>query len=225
MGYDRDAIETFRAEVKTWLEANFPKSLAFDFADTARKAASSTRKCAGDGLAKGHGRKGLGRADLAQSIWRRRAFARRGARAAAGDEPHRRLQPDRRHGRRRCSARRCSSTAPRSRSSSHIPRIVRGDDLRWCQGYSEPGAGSDLASLQTQAEDKGDHFLVNGSEDLDLAARRYADWCFCLVRTDTSKKHEGICFLLIDMKTPGVEVRPIQLISGTRPSARPSSPT
>ena len=97
----------------------------------------------------------------------------------------------------------------------HIPPIVRGE-LRWCQGYSEPGAGSDLASLQTKAEDKGDHFLVNGSK-IWTSGAQYADWCFCLTRTDPTKKHEGISFLLIDMKTPGVEPRPILLISGSSP--------
>ncbi|MDO8799722.1 acyl-CoA dehydrogenase family protein [Phenylobacterium sp.] len=97
----------------------------------------------------------------------------------------------------------------------HIPPIVRGE-LRWCQGYSEPGSGSDLASLQTKAQDKGDHFLVNGSK-IWTSGAQYADWCFCLTRTDPSKKHEGISFLLIDMKTPGVEPRPILLISGSSP--------
>ncbi|OWU84173.1 acyl-CoA dehydrogenase [Oceanicola sp. 22II-s10i] len=94
----------------------------------------------------------------------------------------------------------------------HIPPVVTGD-IRWCQGYSEPGAGSDLASLKTKAEDKGDHYLVNGQK-IWTSGSMYADWCFCLVRTNNDHKHEGISFLLIDMKTPGVEVRPITLISG-----------
>ncbi|HZZ37304.1 MAG TPA: acyl-CoA dehydrogenase family protein [Caulobacteraceae bacterium] len=98
----------------------------------------------------------------------------------------------------------------------HIPPIVKAE-LRWCQGYSEPGAGSDLASLQTRAEDKGDHWLVNGQK-IWTSGANLADWCFCLVRTDPkAKKHEGISFLLIDMKTPGVETRPILLINGTSP--------
>ncbi|WP_309646466.1 acyl-CoA dehydrogenase family protein [Phenylobacterium sp.] len=97
----------------------------------------------------------------------------------------------------------------------HIPPIARGE-LRWCQGYSEPGSGSDLASLQTKAEDIGEYFLVNGSK-IWTSGAQYADWCFCLTRTDPTRKHEGISFLLIDMRTPGVETRPILLISGSSP--------
>jgi len=97
----------------------------------------------------------------------------------------------------------------------HIPPIVRGE-LRWCQGYSEPGAGSDLASLQTKCEDVGDHWKVNGQK-IWTSGAQWADWCFCLVRTDTSRKHEGISFVLINMHQPGVEVRPIRLIAGSSP--------
>jgi Acyl-CoA dehydrogenases len=97
----------------------------------------------------------------------------------------------------------------------HIPLIANGE-VQWCQGFSEPGAGSDLAALSTRAEDKGDHFLVNGQK-IWTSGAQWADWCFCLVRTDFTKKHEGISFVLFDMKTPGVEVRPIQLISGASP--------
>jgi alkylation response protein AidB-like acyl-CoA dehydrogenase len=96
-----------------------------------------------------------------------------------------------------------------------VPPIVRGE-IRWCQGYSEPGAGSDLASLTTKCEDAGDHWKVNGQK-IWTSGAQYADWCFCLVRTDTSKKHEGISFVLIDMHQPGVEVRPIRLIAGSSP--------
>ncbi|WP_337188190.1 acyl-CoA dehydrogenase family protein [Phenylobacterium sp.] len=94
----------------------------------------------------------------------------------------------------------------------HLPPAARGE-TRWCQGYSEPGAGSDLAALQCRAEDHGDHFRVTGQK-LWTSGAHYADWCFCLVRTDTTKKHEGISFLLIDMRSPGVEARPIPLIYG-----------
>ena len=105
--------------------------------------------------------------------------------------------------------------ANEDQKKEHLPRIIRGE-IRWCQGYSEPGAGSDLASLATRCEDKGDHWLINGSKIWTSYADK-ADWCFCLVRTDTSKKHEGISFVLIDMASPGVETRPIPLISGESP--------
>jgi acyl-CoA dehydrogenase len=95
----------------------------------------------------------------------------------------------------------------------HITSIVRGES-RWCQGYSEPGSGSDLASLQCKAEDMGDHFLVNGSKIWTTKADE-CDWIFCLVRTDpAAKKQEGISFLLIDMESEGVSTSPIGLISG-----------
>ena len=98
----------------------------------------------------------------------------------------------------------------------HLPKITRGE-IRWCQGYSEPGAGSDLASLQARAEDKGDQFLVNGSKIWTTYANK-ADWIFCLVRTDPSApKHEGISFVLFDMESPGVSTKPITLISGASP--------
>ena len=97
-----------------------------------------------------------------------------------------------------------------------LPPIARGE-IRWCQGYSEPNAGSDLASLQTKAEDKGDHFIVNGQKIWTSYADR-ADWIFCLVRTDpAAKKHTGISFVLFDMETPGVTTKPILLISGKSP--------
>ena len=96
-----------------------------------------------------------------------------------------------------------------------LPEIARGE-IRWCQGYSEPGAGSDLAGLQTKAEDKGDHWLVNGQKVWTSYADK-ADWIFCLVRTSTESKHGGISFLLFDMATPGVSTRPILLISGNSP--------
>jgi acyl-CoA dehydrogenase len=98
----------------------------------------------------------------------------------------------------------------------HLPKIVRGE-IRWCQGYSEPGAGSDLASLKTRADDRGDHYVVNGSKIWTSYGDK-ADWIFCLVRTDfAAKKHDGISFLLFDMQTPGVSTRPIRLISGYSP--------
>ena len=97
----------------------------------------------------------------------------------------------------------------------YLPQIARGE-IRWCQGYSEPGAGSDLAGLQTKAEDRGDHYLVNGQKVWTSYADE-ADWIFCLVRTSTESKHGGISFLLFDMESPGVSTKPILLISGNSP--------
>ena len=98
----------------------------------------------------------------------------------------------------------------------HIPKILKGE-IRWCQGYSEPGSGSDLASLSTKAEDMGDHYLVNGQKVWTSYADQ-ADWIFALVRTGPKEpKHNGISFLLIDMADPGVTTKPITLISGKSP--------
>nr|WP_174820056.1 acyl-CoA dehydrogenase family protein [Ruegeria arenilitoris] len=95
-----------------------------------------------------------------------------------------------------------------------LPRILNGEHW-WCQGYSEPGAGSDLASLKTRAVRDGDHYVVNGQKTWTTLAQ-YANWIFCLVRTDPeAKAQEGISFLLIDMNTPGIQVRPIVLLDGT----------
>jgi len=96
-----------------------------------------------------------------------------------------------------------------------LPRILSGEHW-WAQGYSEPGAGSDLASLKTRAERKGDHYVVNGQKTW-ISLAQHANWIFCLVRTDPAvKKQAGISFLLIDMKTPGVTVRPITLLDGSQ---------
>lgn len=94
-----------------------------------------------------------------------------------------------------------------------LPRILKSEDW-WCQGYSEPGAGSDLASLKMRADREGEEYVLNGSKIWTTYAQ-YADWIFCLVRTDNSgRKQEGISFLLIDMKSPGITVRPIETIDG-----------
>ena len=97
----------------------------------------------------------------------------------------------------------------------YLGEIARGE-IRWCQGYSEPGAGSDLAGLQTKAEDAGDHYLVNGQKVWTSYADE-ADWIFCLVRTSSESKHGGISFLLFDMASPGVTTKPILLIGGNSP--------
>lgn len=106
--------------------------------------------------------------------------------------------------------------ASEQQKQEHLPKIVRGE-IRWCQGYSEPGHGSDLAALQTKAEDQRDHYLVNGAKIWTSYADE-ADWIFCLVRTDPqAPKHQGISFLLFDMASEGVSTSPIELISGSSP--------
>jgi acyl-CoA dehydrogenase len=106
--------------------------------------------------------------------------------------------------------------ATEEQKDKYLPEIVKGE-IRWCQGYSEPNAGSDLAGLQCKAEDKGDYYLINGSKIWTSYGDK-ADWIFCLVRTDfEAKKQSGISFLLIDMETEGVTTRPIKLISGKSP--------
>ena len=103
-----------------------------------------------------------------------------------------------------------------AQKEEHLPKIARGE-IWWCQGYSEPNAGSDLASLRTSAVEDGDDYIVNGQKIWTSGADR-ADWIFCLVRTDPdAPKHEGITFLLFDMDSPGVTVKPIRLISGLSP--------
>ena len=98
----------------------------------------------------------------------------------------------------------------------HIPPIIRGE-VNWCQGYSEPSSGSDLASLRTRAVDSGDHFVINGQK-IWTSGAQFADWMFALVRTDPDvPKHEGISFVLLTMHQPGVTVKPIRLISGSSP--------
>ena len=207
-------LEAFRSEARTWLEENFPKSLRDDPA--AQTAAMQGGKPTPDAelwrqrmgekgwgtptWPKEYGGGGLSRQEarvLAEEM------AKIGARNPIGGMGVMMFGPT------------LVEYGTEALKRQHLPGIIKGE-VRWCQGYSEPGSGSDLASLQTRAEDKGDHYLVNGQK-IWTSGANLADWCFCLVRTDTSKKHEGISFLLIDMKTPGVEVRPIRLINGHSP--------
>src|ERR1041385_6055674 len=206
-------LENFRLEARKWLEANFPLSLKGANALSFFEGFGSTepdymkwKKGMGEkgwGVPtwpKPYGGGGLSKAEarvLLQEMNRIGAFNPIGGMGTAMFGPT------------------LLEYGNEEQKRRHMPGIVHGT-VRWCQGYSEPGAGSDLASLRTQALDKGDHFLVNGQK-IWTSGAQYADWCFCLVRTDNTKKHEGISFLLIDMKSPGVEVRPIKLISGNSP--------
>ena len=114
-----------------------------------------------------------------------------------------------------CSGRRCCKFGTEEQKVHYLNQIARGE-IRWCQGYSEPGSGSDLVSLQTFGEDKGDHWVVNGQKIWTSYADK-ADWIFCLVRTDKANTYQGISFMLFDMTTPGVTTKPIKLISGNSP--------
>jgi alkylation response protein AidB-like acyl-CoA dehydrogenase len=212
-------LETFRSETRTWLEANYPANLSratMDDDDDSiwggrraiyKNADAKTwlKRMAERGWTvptwpKEYGGGGLSPAEarvLTQELGRMKA---RPALMSFGIWM---LGPV------------LLEYASEEQKREYLPKIARGE-IRWCQGYSEPGAGSDLASLRTKAEDKGDHYLINGQKIWTSYADK-ADWIFCLVRTDTSKKHEGISFVLFDMTTPGVEARPIKLISGSSP--------
>jgi len=209
-----DTVDAFRAEAKDWLAANFPPSLkgrggmmyveGGGSSDPAVKAWTAAMGEKGWGVPtwpKAYGGGGLSK-DEARAL--QQEMNAIGAWNPIGGMGVMMFGPT------------LIEVGTEAQKQQHIPSIVKGE-IRWCQGYSEPGSGSDLASLQTKAEDKGDHFLVNGSK-IWTSGANLADWCFCLVRTDfKAKKHDGISFLLIDMRTPGVEVRPILLINGGSP--------
>ncbi|MGA0607927.1 acyl-CoA dehydrogenase family protein [Phenylobacterium sp. VNQ135] len=212
-------LDAFRTEVRAWLEANYPPELRDANAKTDPEAIWGGRPFEGS--------------DDPQIVWMRRV-AEKGWTAPAWPKEYgggglspqqaRVLAEELAAGRYRQPLASFGvwmlgpvllEYANEEQKREHLPKIINGQ-IRWCQAYSEPGAGSDLAGLQTKCEDKGDHWLINGSKVWTSYADK-ADWCFCLVRTDTTKKHEGISFVLIDMKTPGVETRPIPLISGESP--------
>jgi alkylation response protein AidB-like acyl-CoA dehydrogenase len=209
-------LDAFRKEVREWVEANFPASLkgkpnpmtGEGRAESPSADHEAWRKAVG---AKGWGtptwpkQYGGGGLTPAEARIVQGEFARAGAYNPIGGMGVMMFGPT------------LLEYGTESQKMEHIPPICRGD-LQWCQGFSEPGAGSDLAALSTKAEDKGDHFIINGSK-IWTSGAQYADWIFCLVRTDTSKKHEGISFVLFPMHQPGVEVRPIVLINGQSPFA------
>ncbi|SEJ06045.1 Acyl-CoA dehydrogenase [Sphingomonas sp. OV641] len=209
-----DSLEGFRQEARTWLEANFPQSLRGK--DNAMSAVDGPTDETSDQKAwrEAMGEKGWGvptwPAELGGGgLTREQArvlgeeMMRIGAWNPIGGMGVMMFGPT------------LLEYGNEEQKRKHIPGIVRGE-VRWCQGYSEPGAGSDLASLQTFAEDRGDHYIVNGQKTW-TSGGQWADKCFALVRTDKSQKHAGISFLLIDMDAEGVETRPIKLISGASP--------
>ncbi|MEG3088735.1 acyl-CoA dehydrogenase family protein [Sphingomonas sp. PB4P5] len=207
-------LDSFRQEVRDWLAENFPASLkgkdnamsAVDGPSEASPEEEAWKKAVGE---KGWGvpawpkQYGGGGLDRAQVRVLQEEMGRVGAWNPVGGMGVMMFGPT------------LLEYGTEEQKSQHIPAIANGT-IRWCQGYSEPGAGSDLASLQMFAEDKGDHYLVNGQKTW-TSGGQWADKCFALVRTDKSKKHEGISFMLIDMDAEGVEVKPIRLISGSSP--------
>ena len=208
-------LEEFRAEARAWLEANFPASLKGKGGMMATEGPQS-----GDADLKAW-KKAIGEKGWATPTWpseyggggltpqQARVLGQEMAKAGAFNPLTfgmgiTMIGPT------------IMDYGTEEQKRKHLPPIIRGE-VQWCVGYSEPNAGSDLASLQTRCEDKGDHWLINGSKIWTSGAQHSA-WCGALVRTDPSaKKHEGISFLLLDMKQPGVETRPIQLISGQSP--------
>jgi alkylation response protein AidB-like acyl-CoA dehydrogenase len=207
-------LARFRNEARAWLEANFPKSLAALDDEPIAPYGSATpsadqelwrQRMAAQGWSTptwpaAYGGGGLS-ADEAQVL--QQEMGRIGALNPIGGMGTSMFGPT------------LLEYGTEAQKQRYIPDIVAGN-VWWCQGYSEPGSGSDLASLQTRAEDKGDHFLVNGQK-IWTSGAQYADMIFCLVRTDTTKKHEGISFVVFSMHQPGVEVRSIMLIAGHSP--------
>ena len=212
-------LEAFRAETRAWLEANCP-------AEMREPMKSEDDACWG-------GRKPVFKSD-AQRLWMERMAERGwtvpdwpaeygGGGLDAAQTKVLRQELARINARNPLYSFGISMLGPallkygtEEQKKRFLPEIARGE-IRWCQGYSEPNAGSDLASLATKAEDKGDHWLVNGQKVWTSYADK-ADWIFCLVRTDAAApKHKGISFLLFDMASPGVSTKPILLISGYSP--------
>jgi alkylation response protein AidB-like acyl-CoA dehydrogenase len=211
-------LETFRAETRTWLEANCPAEMRApvlgeqdlcwggrnpEFQSDAQRQWLEVMAARGWTVPDWPREYGGGGLSPAETKVLRQEMARIGARNPLYSFGISMLGP---------ALLKYGNEAQKKR---FLTEIARGE-IRWCQGYSEPGAGSDLASLQTSAEDKGDHFLVNGQKVWTSYADK-ADWIFCLVRTSKESKHGGISFLLFDMASEGVSTKPILLISGYSP--------
>lgn len=197
--------ERFREEVRSWLQDNFPAGAKAPVANEEDSKLWLERLIEKGWTAPGwptaYGGGGLNNHDHAILL---REMAAIGASIPAGGMGMGLIGPT------------LLEFGTEEQKQRHLTRIVR-REVRWCQGYSEPGAGSDLASLTTRAEDNGDYFLVNGQKTWTSGAN-LADWIFALVRTDPDvPKHDGISFVLMDMHQPGITVRPIRLISGASP--------
>ncbi|KUO56726.1 MAG: acyl-CoA dehydrogenase [Sphingomonadales bacterium BRH_c42] len=211
-------LETFRAETRAWLEANCPSEMREPVRDEedvywgGRNAVfkSDAQKAWFDAcVAKGYTvpawPKEYGGAGLAPAEAKvlREEMTRINARSPLSSFGIWMLGPALLH------------FGTEQQKLHYLNQIARGE-IRWCQGYSEPGSGSDLVSLQTFGEEQGDHWVVNGSKIWTSYADK-ADWIFCLVRTDKANKYQGITFMLFDMASPGVSTKPILLISGSSP--------
>jgi len=211
-------LDTFRAETRAWLEANCPPEMREPVRDDedvywgGRKATFKNdaqkawfEACRDKGYTVPAWPKEYGGAGLspAEAKVLREEMARIGARPPLSSFGIWMLGPALLH------------FGTEEQKKKYLNEIARGE-IRWCQGYSEPGSGSDLVSLQTFGEDKGDHWVVNGQKIWTSYADK-ADWIFCLVRTDKNDKYRGITFMLFDMETPGVSTKPILLISGNSP--------
>ncbi len=211
-------LEAFRTEIRAWIEANCPPEMKtpiksdddtcwggrnFVFQSEAQK--QWMERCAAAGLTVPDWPKNYGGAGLSPAETKifRQEMARAGARSPLNSFGIWMLGPA------------LLKFGSEEQKRHYLPQIARGE-IRWCQGYSEPGSGSDLVSLQTFGEDKGDHWVVNGQKIWTSYADK-ADWIFCLVRTDKENKYQGISFLLFDMTTPGVTTKLIKLISGNSP--------
>ncbi len=212
-----DEVADFRRDARAWLEENYPESLRADDGQAELDAETMDGRPLSSEVQ-------LWKARIGEKGWGAPAWPRAYGGGGLNAQETRVLQQEmaRIGARNPIGGMGVSMLGPtllewgsQAQKQFHIPRIARGE-VRWCQGFSEPGAGSDLASLQTRCEDKGDHFLVSGQK-VWTSGGQFADWCFCLVRTDTTRKQDGISFLLIDMKTPGIEPRPIRLINGSAP--------
>ncbi len=214
-----DDLESFRAEARAWLEANCPAAMRapvkreedvcwggrnFVFSSPEQKQWLNVMAAKGWTVPEwpvAYGGGGLSRAEAKVLAQEMRAIRARPPLSSFGIWM---LGPA------------LLKYGSEAQKLEHLPKIARGE-IRWCQGYSEPGAGSDLASLRTSAVREGDHFVVNGQKVWTSYADK-ADWIFCLVRTDmAAAKHLGISFLLFDMASEGVSTSPIRLISGASP--------
>ncbi|MEO1045454.1 MAG: acyl-CoA dehydrogenase family protein [Pseudomonadota bacterium] len=211
-------LEQFRSDIRAWLEENCPQEMRqpvkgeddvywggrnASFKNDAQKAWFEACVAKGYTVAdwpKAYG--GAGFTPAQNKIWKQE-MARIGARPPLSSFGIWMLGPALLH------------FGTEEQKVHYLNQIARGE-IRWCQGYSEPGSGSDLVSLQTFGEDKGDHWVVNGQKIWTSYADK-CDWIFCLVRTNKEDKYRGISFLLFDMETPGVSTKPIKLISGNSP--------